>query len=76
VKSKLAASVRTFVRKLSHEHLPEFQSAIPAEMERRAKEHAKNKPPGQMSRFDFEKFAAKEIGKAADTAKRKKEHTL
>jgi hypothetical protein len=71
-KNKFAAGLR----KVSHKHLAELHQAVAGELERRAKEHAKAKPPGQMSRDQFEKFSAKEIGKAADTAKRKKEHTL
>jgi hypothetical protein len=53
VNHKLAAGMR----KLSHEHLTELHHAVAGEMERRAKEHTKNKPPGQMSAQEFNKWS-------------------
>jgi hypothetical protein len=53
VNHKLAAGMR----KLSHEHLTELHHAVAGEMERRAKEHTKNKPPGQMSEQEFNKWS-------------------
>jgi hypothetical protein len=53
VNHKLAAGMR----KLSHEHLTELHHAVAGEMERRAKEHTKNKPPGQMSEHEFNKWS-------------------
>ena len=52
-KNKFAAGLR----KLSHEHLAELHHAVAGEMERRAKEHTKNKPPGQMSANEFNKWS-------------------
>ena len=40
------------MRKLSHE--------------RRAKEHTKNKPPGQMSEKEFQQFARRHMGQSED----------
>jgi hypothetical protein len=71
LKNKLTAHLH----KLDHHDLMALHTAISQELARRAEKHA-DKHPSRMSRFDFEKFAAKEIGKAADTAKRKKEHAL
>ena len=53
VNHKLAAGMR----KLSHEHLAALHHAAAGELERRAKEHTKNKPPGQMSAQEFNKWS-------------------
>ena len=53
VNAKLAAGLK----KLSHEHLASLHHAVAGEMERRAKEHTKNKPPGQMSANEFNKWS-------------------
>jgi hypothetical protein len=71
LKNKLTAHLH----KLDHHDLMALHSAISQELARRAEKHA-DKHPDRMSRFDFEKYAVKEIGKAADTAKRKTEHSL
>jgi hypothetical protein len=57
-KNKFAAGLR----KVSHEHLAELHHAVAGEMERRAKEHAKNKSPGQMSEKEFQQFARHHMG--------------
>lgn len=62
VNHKLAAGMR----KLSHEHLAELHHAVAGEMERRAKEHAKNKPPGKMSEKEFQQFARHHMGQSED----------
>jgi hypothetical protein len=58
VNAKLAAGLK----KLSHEHLASLHHAVAGEMERRAKEHTKNKPPGQMSEKEFQQFARHHMG--------------
>jgi hypothetical protein len=62
VNHKLAAGMK----KLSHEHLAELHHAVAGEMERRAKEHAKNKSPGQMSEKEFQQFARHHMGQSED----------
>jgi hypothetical protein len=62
VNHKLAAGMR----KLSHEHLVELHHAVAGEMERRAKEHAKAKPPGHMSEKEFQQFARRHMGQSED----------
>ena len=71
LKNKLTAHLH----KLDHHDLMALHSAISHELAKRAEKHS-DAHPGRMTRDAFEKFAAKEIGKAADTAKRKKETTL
>ena len=71
LKNKLTAHLH----KLDHHDLMALHHSITAELARRAEKHS-DAHPSRMSRDQFEKFAAKEIGKTADTAKRKKEHTL
>jgi len=62
IKNKLAKNkFAAGLRKVSHEHLAELHHAVAGEMERRAKEHAKNKPPGQMSEHEFQKWARSQI---------------
>jgi hypothetical protein len=71
LKNKLTAHLH----KLDHHDLMALHHSITAELARRAEKHS-DAHPGRMSRDQFEKFAAMEIGNAADTAKRKKEHSL
>ena len=62
VNHKLAAGLK----KLSHEHLASLHHAVAGEMERRAKEHTKNKPPAQMSEKEFQQFARRHMGQSED----------
>jgi hypothetical protein len=67
IKNKLAKNkFAAGLRKVSHEHLAELHHAVAGEMERRAKEHAKNKPPGQMSEKEFQQFARHHMGQSED----------